>query len=79
MANPDSERRQERPKKRRVHNVENDLMYTGVRRWILMGSTMMAGRGGKEWAAAIFREAPTRTIIPRSEGDNDTLSHKVPV
>jgi hypothetical protein len=42
--NPDSERRQERPKKIWLHNVENVLRYMGVRRWTLMGSKMMAGR-----------------------------------
>jgi len=40
--NPDSERRLKRPKKRWLHNVENDLEYTGGRRWALMGSKMMA-------------------------------------
>jgi len=44
MVNSDSERRQGRPKNRWRHNVENDLRYTGVRRWTLMGSKMMAGR-----------------------------------
>jgi hypothetical protein len=44
MVNQDSERRQERPKKRWLHNVENDLRDTGVRRRTLVGSKMMAGR-----------------------------------
>jgi hypothetical protein len=45
MVNPVSERRQERSKKRWLHNVENDLRYTGVRRWTLITSKMMAARG----------------------------------
>jgi hypothetical protein len=61
MVNPDSGRRQERPKKRWPHNVVNN---TGVRGRILMGSTVMAGWGGEKWAMM----APTRTIIPLSGG-----------
>jgi len=44
MINADNERRQEIPKKRWLHNVENDLRYMGVRRWTSMGSKMMAWR-----------------------------------
>jgi hypothetical protein len=44
MLSPDSERRQERSKKRWLHNVENDPRYTWVRRWTLMGSKTKAGR-----------------------------------
>jgi len=42
MVNADSERRQDIPKKRWLHNVENDLRNMGVRRCTSMGSKMTA-------------------------------------